>query len=67
MDNLDFGHHATNQANPTQTPAGVINISDKEARDRDTIPYIDPNPVPFTTLRLSTPSLSSCLQDEHIL
>jgi hypothetical protein len=55
MDILKFGHHTTDQANPTQTPPGVIRISDKEARDRSTIPYIDPNPVPFTTLILSTP------------
>ena len=59
MDILKFGHHATNQTNPTQTPAGVIKISDKEARERSTIPYIDPNPVPFTTLTLSTPAQSS--------
>ena len=59
MDILEFGPHATNQTNPTQTPAGVIKISDKEARNRSTIPYIDPNPVPFTTLRLSTPAPSS--------
>jgi hypothetical protein len=56
MDILKFGHHATNQTNTTETPAGVIKISDKEARERSTIPYIDPNPVPFTTLRLSTPA-----------
>jgi hypothetical protein len=59
MDILKFGYHTSNQTNPTQTPAGVIKISDKEARDRSTIPYIDPNPVPFTTLRLSTPAPSS--------
>ena len=59
MDILKFGHHATNQTNPTQTPAGIIKISDKEARERSTIPYIDPNPVPFTTLTLSTPAPSS--------
>jgi hypothetical protein len=59
MDMVEFGHHASDQTNPTQTPDGVIKISDKEARDRSTIPYIDPNPVPFTTLRLSTPPPSS--------
>jgi hypothetical protein len=59
MDILEFGHNATNQTNTTQTPAGVIKISDKEAREHSTIPYIDPNPVPFTTLRLSTPDPSS--------
>jgi Alginate lyase len=59
MDMVEFGHHASDQTNPTQIPAGVIKISDKEARDRSTIPYIDPNPVPFTTLRLSTPPPSS--------
>jgi hypothetical protein len=54
MDMIKFGHHASDQ-----TPAGVIKISDKEARDRSTIPYIDPNPVPLTTLMLSTPPQSS--------
>ena len=54
MDMIKFGHHASDKTNPTQTPAGVIKIGDKEARDHSTIPYIDPNPVPFTTLRLST-------------
>ena len=43
-----------------ETPAGVIKrVSDKEVRDRSTILYIDPNPVPFTTLTLSTPPPSS--------
>jgi hypothetical protein len=59
MDMIEFGHHASDQTNPPQTPAGVIKISDKEARDRSTIQYIDPNPVPFTTLTLSTPPPSS--------
>ena len=58
MDILEFGD-PDYQINPTQTPAGVIKISDKEAKDWSTIPYIDPNPVPFTTLTLSTPDLSS--------
>ena len=58
---VKFGHHASDQTNTTQTPAGVIKISDKEARDRSIVPYIDPNPVPFTTLRLSTPPPSSGL------
>ena len=67
MDMVEFGHHASDQTNPTHTPAGVIKISDKEARDCSTIPYIDPNPVPFTTLRLSTPPPSSGPGGRHLL
>ncbi len=30
MDMVEFGHHASDQTNPIQTPDGVIKISDKE-------------------------------------
>ena len=48
MDMVEFGHHASDQTNPIQTPDGVIKISDKEARDRST-----------TRLRLSALSFNA--------
>ena len=41
MDILEFRHHATNQTNPTQSPAGVIKISNKEARQKMMMEHMD--------------------------
>jgi hypothetical protein len=48
MDILEFGHHVTNQTDPT---------SNQNKRQGSYGPQ-HPNPVPFTTLRLSTPAMS---------